>query len=40
LEEFAKEGYVIAAKLYHWAAGVQYAIDHPELFKKAEKSAL
>jgi ADP-ribose pyrophosphatase len=38
LEEFAKEGYVVAAKLYHWAAGVQYAIDHPDLFRKsAEK---
>lgn len=37
LEGFAKEGYVIAAKLYHWAAGVQYAIDHPELFKKLGK---
>ena len=37
LEEFAKEGYVIAAKLYHWAAGAQYAIDHPELFAKAHK---
>jgi ADP-ribose pyrophosphatase len=34
LEEFAKEGYVVAAKLYHWAAGVQYAIDHPDLFQK------
>jgi ADP-ribose pyrophosphatase len=40
LEEFAKEGYVVAAKLYHWAAGVQYAIDHPDLFKKiGEKGA-
>lgn len=37
LQEFAREGYVVAAKLYHWAAGVQYAIDHPELFKKLEK---
>jgi ADP-ribose pyrophosphatase len=37
LEEFAKDGYVIAAKLYHWAAGVQYARDHPELFAKLEK---
>jgi ADP-ribose pyrophosphatase len=35
LEEFAKEGYVVAAKLYHWAAGVQYAIDHPDLFRKS-----
>ena len=35
LEEFAREGYVIAAKLYHWAAGAQYAIDHPELFAKS-----
>ncbi|KAF1912806.1 NUDIX hydrolase domain-like protein [Ampelomyces quisqualis] len=34
LEQFAKEGYVVAAKLYHWAAGVQYAIDHPDLFSK------
>ncbi|KAG9382660.1 ADP-ribose pyrophosphatase [Pyrenophora tritici-repentis] len=40
LEEFAKEGYVIAAKLYHWAAGAQYAIDHPELFQKAGKPAV
>jgi ADP-ribose pyrophosphatase len=40
LEEFAKEGYVVAAKLYHWAAGVKYAIDHPDLFKKlGEKGA-
>lgn len=39
LEEFAKEGYVVAAKLYHWAAGVRYAIDHPELFGKVGKSA-
>jgi ADP-ribose pyrophosphatase len=37
LEEFAKEGYVIAAKLYHWAAGAQYAIDHPQLFEKVGK---
>ncbi|KAF1850437.1 ADP-ribose pyrophosphatase [Cucurbitaria berberidis CBS 394.84] len=37
LEEFAKEGYVVAAKLYHWAAGVQYAVDHPELFRKSGK---
>ena len=37
LGEFANEGYVIAAKLYHWAAGAQYAIDHPELFQKAGK---
>ena len=37
LEEFAKEGYVIAAKLYHWAAGAQYAIDHPELFARLGK---
>ncbi len=35
LEEFAEEGYVIAAKLYHWAAGAQYAIDHPELFARS-----
>ncbi|KAH7084479.1 NUDIX hydrolase domain-like protein [Paraphoma chrysanthemicola] len=34
LEEFAKEGYVVAAKLYHWAAGVKYAVENPELFKK------
>jgi ADP-ribose pyrophosphatase len=34
LEEYAKEGYVVAAKLYHWAAGVRYAMDHPELFGK------
>jgi ADP-ribose pyrophosphatase len=34
LEEFAKEGYVVAAKLYHWAAGVQMCLDRPELFKK------
>ncbi|KAF3039938.1 hypothetical protein E8E12_008445 [Didymella heteroderae] len=37
LECWAKEGYVIAAKLYHWAAGVQYAMDHPELFKKIDQ---
>lgn len=37
LEEFAKVGYVIAAKLYHWAAGAQYAIDHPELFARLGK---
>ncbi|KAJ4313484.1 hypothetical protein N0V94_006921 [Neodidymelliopsis sp. IMI 364377] len=34
LEAWAEEGYVIAAKLYHWAAGVQYAVDHPELFQR------
>lgn len=40
LEKFAEEGYVVAAKLYHWAAGVRYAIEHPELFKKVgEKGA-
>lgn len=38
LEQFAKDGYVVAAKLYHWAAGVQYAIDHPKLFEKLHKS--
>ncbi|KAL5117821.1 hypothetical protein ACEQ8H_004295 [Pleosporales sp. CAS-2024a] len=37
LEEFAKEGYVVAAKLYHWAAGVQYAMDHPHLFNKIKE---
>lgn len=30
----AGEGYVVAAKLYHWAAGVRYALDHPDLFAK------
>ncbi|KAF2127723.1 hypothetical protein P153DRAFT_368287 [Dothidotthia symphoricarpi CBS 119687] len=34
LVAFADEGYVVAAKLYHWAAGVRYALDHPELFGK------
>lgn len=37
LEEFAKEGYVVAAKLYHWAAGARYAIEHPDLFRKGGK---
>ncbi|KAH7385294.1 NUDIX hydrolase domain-like protein [Phaeosphaeria sp. MPI-PUGE-AT-0046c] len=35
LEGFAKEGYVVAAKLYHWAAGVKFAMEHPDLFKGA-----
>ncbi|KAL6704251.1 hypothetical protein ACN47E_008419 [Coniothyrium glycines] len=34
LEKLAGEGYVVAAKLYHWAAGMRYAMDHPELFGK------
>jgi ADP-ribose pyrophosphatase len=34
LEGYAKEGYVVAAKLYHWAAGVKFAMEHPEMFKK------
>jgi ADP-ribose pyrophosphatase len=34
LEEFAGQGYVVAAKLYHWAAGVRYARENPELFEK------
>ncbi|KAH8725599.1 ADP-ribose pyrophosphatase-like protein [Phaeosphaeriaceae sp. PMI808] len=33
LEEYAAKGYVVAAKLYHWAAGVRYAMEHPEMFK-------
>lgn len=32
LEGFAKEGYVVAAKLWHWAAGVQFALEHPQIF--------
>jgi ADP-ribose pyrophosphatase len=35
LEGFSKEGYVVAAKLYHWAAGVKFARENPDLFKKA-----
>ncbi|KAJ4364401.1 hypothetical protein N0V83_008995 [Neocucurbitaria cava] len=35
LEEFAANGYVVAAKLYHWAAGVRFAVQHPELFERA-----
>jgi ADP-ribose pyrophosphatase len=34
LEEFAGQGYVVAAKLYHWAAGVRYARENPGLFEK------
>jgi ADP-ribose pyrophosphatase len=34
LEGYAKEGYVVAAKLYHWAAGVRYAMENPGLFAK------
>jgi ADP-ribose pyrophosphatase len=34
LEEFSKQGYVVAAKLYHWAAGVRFARENPELFGK------
>jgi ADP-ribose pyrophosphatase len=34
LEEFSKQGYVVAAKLYHWAAGVKFARENPELFGK------
>jgi ADP-ribose pyrophosphatase len=37
LEEFAKEGYVVAAKLYHWAAGVQFHKENPGLFEKGGK---
>lgn len=37
LEEFASEGYVVAAKLYHWAAGVKYAIENPELFERVKE---
>ena len=33
LVAFHNEGYVVAAKLYHWAAGVKYALEHLELFK-------
>lgn len=34
LEGFASEGYVVAAKLYHWAAGVKFAMENPGLFGK------
>jgi ADP-ribose pyrophosphatase len=34
LEKYAQEGYVVAAKLYHWAAGVRYAMENPGLFAK------
>lgn len=35
LNEFAsKDRYCIAAKLYHWAVGVQFARDNPKLFEK------
>lgn len=34
LEGYAAEGYVVAAKLYHWAAGVKFAMEHPEMFRK------
>jgi ADP-ribose pyrophosphatase len=37
LEAYAKDGYVVAAKLYHWAAGVKFAREHPELFDKVAK---
>lgn len=37
LNEFANNGYCIAAKLYHWAVGVQFALDHPELYKKIDQ---
>ncbi|OAL02896.1 hypothetical protein IQ06DRAFT_292179 [Phaeosphaeriaceae sp. SRC1lsM3a] len=34
LEKYAAEGYVVAAKLYHWAAGVKYALENPGVFRK------
>jgi ADP-ribose pyrophosphatase len=34
LEGYSRKGYVVAAKLYHWAAGVKYALDNPGLFAK------
>lgn len=34
LVEFGeRDGFVVAAKLYHWAAGARFAKDHPDLFK-------
>lgn len=35
LEGYASEGYVVAAKLWHWAAGVRFALENPGLFGKA-----
>lgn len=34
LEGYAREGYVVAAKLYHWAAGVKFARENPGMFGK------
>ncbi|KAJ9652458.1 hypothetical protein H2198_008281 [Neophaeococcomyces mojaviensis] len=35
LVEFGqKDRFCVAAKLYHWAAGIQFAKDHPDLFKR------
>ncbi|KAF1838874.1 ADP-ribose pyrophosphatase [Decorospora gaudefroyi] len=34
LEGLAKEGYVVAAKLWHWAAGAKFAVENPGLFVK------
>lgn len=33
LEEYAANGYVVAAKLYHWAAGVKFAMERGDLFR-------
>ena len=34
LVEFGeRDRFCVAAKLYHWAAGLQFAKDHPEMFK-------
>lgn len=35
LVKYDEDGYVVAAKLYHWAAGMRFAMDHPDLFRKA-----
>lgn len=32
LEEYSEKGYVIAAKLWHWAAGVKFALENPDVF--------
>lgn len=38
LNEFSnKDGYVVAAKLYHWAVGVQFGRDNPHLFDKLDQ---
>jgi ADP-ribose pyrophosphatase len=34
LEGYSKQGYVVAAKLYHWAAGVKFALENQGLFAK------